>query len=425
MSGPRPRRRPPLRLRLLLLGFAFLLAIGGVEVGLRLAPRLLPAWYRERFPPHGIEFFHPGLLDRTPLQALPLPYGVEPYDGPAPHDLIDLGFAPLTAASGDGTTTPRFMLPADAEGLPNATPVPEADIALVGDSFTLFAAQQQPAGLQMALERDLQARIVNVGVSGIGPDQELWLLQNRALPCRPRLVLWLFFGGNDLIDAFWLQFHLAQGMRTFGDLMANKRVPTLRVPSLLWQLCTNDKERPKDGPFPGFVVANNPQQRLWFFPDSLRVMTLAPHELTANPGWLGATTAMRAARAATEAAGARFLLVYLPSKDHIYLPRVQPDPEQLQRTVAASNLQAIAVPADGESLRAALLQNRLALEDAVMAFAAAEGMAAWSARPTLEAAADRGEITFYAADTHWNTTGQLAVAAALIDVLRARGLLTR
>ena len=254
---------------------------------------------------------------------MPLPYGVEPYDGPPPHDLIDLGIAPPSAAAFDTATTARLVLPADADGLPNRQPVPQADLALVGDSFTLFASQQQPAGLQLALERELGARVINVGVSGIGPDQELWLLQNRALASRPRLVLWLFFGGNDLVDAFWQQLHLAQGIRTFGDLLAHKRVPLLRVPSLLWALCSSDQQARADGPFAGFALTVNPQQRLWFFPDSLRVMTLSHETLTTNPGWLGATAAMRAARTATEAAGAKFVLVYVPSKDHVYLPRVQ------------------------------------------------------------------------------------------------------
>src|SRR5262245_62062337 len=103
-----PRARAPLRLRLLAAVVAAFAALAALEVLLHLSPRLLPEWFRERYPPHGVEFFHRGVLDRTPLDALPLPLGVEPYAGPPPHDLVDRGFASAADAEIDRRDVPHI-----------------------------------------------------------------------------------------------------------------------------------------------------------------------------------------------------------------------------------------------------------------------------------------------------------------------------
>ncbi|MFY9341855.1 MAG: hypothetical protein WAT39_05165, partial [Planctomycetota bacterium] len=74
-ASPRPPTRSSLRLRLALLAFGLVAALGCVEVALHVAPGLLPTWFREQYPPHGVEFRDPGVLDRTPITAVPLPWG--------------------------------------------------------------------------------------------------------------------------------------------------------------------------------------------------------------------------------------------------------------------------------------------------------------------------------------------------------------
>lgn len=424
-APPRPARsRPSLRLRLVLVVFAIVVSLGAVEGALQLAPGLLPTWFREQYPPHGVEFFAPGVLDRTPITAVPLPYGVAPYDGPPPHDLVDLGVATPADAELDSQEVPRLVLPADHLGLPNARRPAQPAVALVGDSFTVFAAQLEPPGLQQRLAERLGVDILNVAISGIGPDQELFLLEEVALPAKPRLVVWLFFGGNDLIDAFWSQAHRSMGIQTYGQLFAEKRAPRWLLPNLLAGLFAA-AEKPLARPLPGFLSKAVPSRQLWFYPDTLRVMAMDSKVLASNPGWVGAKAALLRAKARCEAANARLLVVYLPSKEQIFLPRVEADPNLLQRFIAVSSLYGIPVPAAAADLHAAVLANRLVLENGVRDLCAEAGLTFWSASATIEAVADSGAQPYYATDSHWRPAGQLATAEALADYIAANGLLPR
>jgi hypothetical protein len=414
-------------LRLLLLAAAVGVPLLLAEAVLQLAPGLLPGWYRRRFPPNGIEFFHPGLLDRTPITGVPLPYGVAPYDGPPPHDLVDAGVATLADAVVDRRAVPRLVLPADADGLPNTVRPAHPDLALVGDSFTVFAAQLEPPGLQRRLEERLGAAVLNVAISGIGPDQELDLLERVALPARPRLVVWMFFGGNDLIDSLWTTLHRAQGIATLGELFADRRAPSWRLPGLLLALAGGGGRPAASArePLPGLRLPGEPEQHLWFYPDTLRVLAQPPATIADNPGWQNIRDVLRRSRTACERAGARLLVVFLPSKEQIWLPRVVADAPLLQRFVAASNLYAVPVPADPQALLADLLAHRGALEALLAAFCGEAGLGYWSATPVVEAFVETGQIGYYACDSHWRSELQLAVAEALAGHIQAASLLAR
>lgn len=423
-ASPKPRPRPSLRLRLILSAFACGFGLLTVEVLFHLAPGLLPTWFRERYPPHGVEFLDPGVLDRTPLTSLPLPYGVVPYDGPPPHDLVDFGVAAPPEVARDRADVPRLVLPADALGLPNASPPQRPAVALVGDSFTVFGAQLEPPGLQQQLASLLGREILNAAISGIGPDHELFLLERVVVPAKPRLVVWMFFGGNDLIDCFWSQTQKGLGIRTLGELFADRRAPRWILPSLLAGLF-GPGVKPMADPLPGFVLPGPGSRRLWFYPETLRSMAMPAEWTTTNAGWAGIRAALTSAKERCTAFGARFLVVYLPSKEQIYLPRVVADAGLLQRFVAASTLQALPVPQEAGELMAAVLRNRGALEAAVADLCATAEIEYWSATPTVDALADSGVACYYATDSHWRAEAQRATADALHAQITARGLLPR
>src|SRR5262245_651950 len=167
-------RRPAIVALLLVAVPAVALALG--ELALRAAPRLLPAWYRERFPLHGVEFFRPGVLDHTPIDELPLPIRIDSYDGPPPADLKDLGLVPPDEDS-DRRRFPSARLAVDSLGLPNERTLERADVLIVGDSFAVSAGVAQPPGLQRRLEQATGLTFYNLGVAAIGPFTEDWLLR--------------------------------------------------------------------------------------------------------------------------------------------------------------------------------------------------------------------------------------------------------
>lgn len=407
-----------MRVRLALLAASLAATAAAVELLFHLAPQLLPGSFRAAYPPHGIEFFRRGLLDATPLDAVPLPYGAQPYDGPPPHDLIDLGIAPRDAADGDATAVPRLVLPADAEGLPNVERPERPDVVFVGDSFAVLAAQREPAGLQLRVERELRARVLNVAISGLGPAREAWLLEQRGLPARPRLVVWFYFGGNDLSDTLWLMLAANEGRKTWGDLAGERRAPRLILPSLLASLFASAGARPE--PLPALALPGG--ARAWFSPDALRVMTLPKQPLQQHPVWQQCAQVLRRAHERTVAAGAQFLLVYVPCKEQLYLPLVAGDGAALHRYAKASALYTLPLPDDSGALVQALLDNRGAQEAAVRELCEQAGIPMWSATAPLDAALQAGTPIYYTTDTHWRAEGQAAVATPLLERLRATGL---
>ncbi len=78
--------------------------------------------------------------------------------------------------------------------------VPE--IVLIGDSFV--QGYCVPSGSDIASRiRRVVPKTLNLGVDDAGPLLELAALREYAEPLRPRVVLWLYFEGNDLADLAW------------------------------------------------------------------------------------------------------------------------------------------------------------------------------------------------------------------------------
>jgi hypothetical protein len=408
-----------LALRLLL---AFLAALLALELALQLFPALLPRGYRARFPMQGVELFHPGVLERTPVEGLPLPLLGGPQRGPPPSDLKELGVVPPEEES-DARAFPEVEIPADGLGFPNPTELERADLALIGDSFAVAMGVTRPAGLQARLARATGLRVFNAGVAGIGPVQERWLLEAVVLPKQPRAVLWFFFEGNDLSASYEPLLHRQAGRTTWAEAYADRRRPRLFLPDLLAHVFSPRSGEPRCSPLPAFLLrrADGSAQRLWFHPDYLRQLATGAADWAANPVWAAVQAELRAARDACRARGTRLLLVYLPTKEALYLPRVEPDPALLLRTASATL--AAPLPVEPAAFQEQALANRHALEELVRAFCAAEGIPFLPATPGLEALAARGELGFLVADSHWQSVGQEALLEPLLAFLREQGVL--
>lgn len=73
------------------------------------------------------------------------------------------------------------------------------DVALVGDSFTQGSCVREGEDVTSRL-RALGYTAVNLGTGGIGPLFELAMVTEYAHPLRPRIVLWMYNEGNDLVN---------------------------------------------------------------------------------------------------------------------------------------------------------------------------------------------------------------------------------
>jgi len=112
--------------------------------------------------------------------------------GPAPGD------ATIVLCNEDG---PLQTYSADGFGFDNpagAWDVDDLDVVLVGDSYTagVCVAEEHRIGSRLRASQN----VLNLGMSGAGPIQELAVLREYAAPLEPHAVVWIYYEGNDLWD---------------------------------------------------------------------------------------------------------------------------------------------------------------------------------------------------------------------------------
>lgn len=94
----------------------------------------------------------------------------------------------------------------DEHGFRNRTPMGEADIFVLGDSFAFGWAVDAEDSWVGRLERGLGRPIYNLGIPGSSPKQELgvlkYVLESNADSAGIRQLLWLIYEGNDLDDSY-------------------------------------------------------------------------------------------------------------------------------------------------------------------------------------------------------------------------------
>lgn len=402
------------------------LVFGGLEALLHLRPGLLPAWYRDQLPVAGIELRQPGLLARTPIEGYPVPGAPGRYVGPPPADLVQLGLVD-PAHNPDVERLPRVEIALDEKGFPNERVPERADVVLLGDSFAVSAGMLEPPGLCRELARRTGLSVYDVGVPGLGPTREVWLLEKEGLPLAPRHVVWLLFGGNDVDDEARLEDSVGSGVRTWADLPEYVRPPVVRSLdlALTWVFDPRPARSVPPPPVRGVTLAAGPDAGVpvWFAPRHLQALALDAGRWREQRGFPGVQRALSRARFACETSGARLLVVFVPSKAQVLLPLLgdQRDALFAMATFGESDAE---LPLSADQAYELGMAGRASLEQVLAETCGELGIAFLSATPFLEAQAARGELGYLCADTHWTHAGQgvLAepLARALVDGRDAR-----
>jgi len=156
-------------------------------------------------------------------------------------------------------------------------------------------------------------------------------------------------------------------------------------------------------------------------PSYLARTALSRDQWESHAAWRVSMEAIDRSRKSAEAAGARFVMVYLPSKSEALLPALAGQDELLLRCLNFTLDEAL--PINRQAALVRLLAHRGALAEALGAHCAQQGIPFFSATPALEAQALAGEPGYFATDSHWMPAGQEVVLTALLDFLRGEGLL--
>jgi hypothetical protein len=425
------------------------LALGALEVALRALGDRLPSWVMLQRRNLGEAHADPRWQDSVGYGPRLAP-GVQTVCAWQHGDIVRMGFLPPGLARHPAY---RFPFVTDAEGFRNSEPEASAPVvAALGDSFTdamtLPAELTWPSRLASLLGEDVR----NYGTAGFGPGQELLVLKEYVLPRRPRLVVVGFFAGNDLQDAERFESFQREGAFPSSGLgwkfkQVVARFDQLYVMSLYQGLesLLRDRSGPRppaaspaasedysgDDPAapapsgPGFdrglftVPVSGRVLRFAFLPPYLNCLQLSREELQASHRWELTRRSYREMARLVRSQGGALVVMLIPSKAQVYLPLVEASfsAEELRQALALCLREQPNAPGPE-----ALLLNRLALNDLMRDFCAAEGIAFLDLTAELQSKLQAGHNVYFPDDSHWNAAGHETGAAALARFVKARGL---
>ncbi len=94
----------------------------------------------------------------------------------------------------------EFDIRYDQHGFRNDDDLDRAEVVVVGDSYVESPMLSNSSLLTSTMKRLSGSSVANLGISGYGPEQELIVLKRYGLSLQPKVIVWTFFEGNDLLQ---------------------------------------------------------------------------------------------------------------------------------------------------------------------------------------------------------------------------------
>jgi hypothetical protein len=278
----------------------------------------------------------------------------------------------------------------DDRGFRNPTTPRQPDVSVVGDSFVINPFVSAHELLTAVLARSLGATVDNLGQVGYGPQQELAVVRRYALPMHPRVVVWIFFEGNDLADigayrVFAADFEAARAARhDFGA-----RSFTRNAAEQLMYLVGNP--RPSAVPRSARWTTPGQNERLYF------LYAAGPLSEADQAALRDLESILAKAATLSNEAGAHFVLAFAPDKFRACRRSLTFEPHAEAAQWTLSDLP------ERMAAMAARLPGEVTYLDLT---------------PTLASRCDAGELPYFREDSHWNTDGNRIVAQELALTLK-------
>ena len=388
--------------RLIAVGFGLLLAWLLIELVLRLMPGLLPPAVQEVT---GREPRSLSSIDRF-YQTWLAAQMSDPVLGVRSRPNLDIWL--------EGHPDFSYRLRTNSHGLRNDREQGPVDAILLGDSFAFGYGVNEEDTWAARLSELSGIEFVNLGVSGLGAVRELRLLETEGLPLQPKLVVWQFFK-NDPWDASRFQQWQASGN---PDFMAwekeqySQPKPAAQGSGVGWAVRrflyrhVISYELVKYALGIG-VYTDQSEQRIRVVVDGKPLLL----EQTLNrtwgdfsqpdieQGWRLTQESLLQARDLVEAAGAKFAVVMVPSKEEVYWHLLAPRLD------------------DPEGMHMLEPSRRLA------EFCRQEGIPYLDLQDRMAAAAQQGQVLYLTYDAHWNPAGHALAAEILNAFLKEQDLL--
>jgi hypothetical protein len=285
----------------------------------------------------------------------------------------------------------------DGNGFRNDHDIAQAPVLMIGDSFVEAGLVPQANLVSTRLSRLLQVEVANLGQSGYGPQQELVTLRRYGLNLQPKVVLWFFFEGNDLLDVPRYE----RAIQNWDDIikvrdslkdrsfinnallaLAGFTSPKLRTDT--------DEARRRSCKF--LRSQSQEDSKLYFAYGG------APLSQQDTESLETAQACFLQAQRLCASAGGKLLFVHVPIKYRVYCDFCEFPDDGYGRTWQLNDL-----PSRLES------------------WCKAQGIPYLDLTVSLKEAAASGELVYFSDDGHWNARGHEVVARAIANFLKASG----
>ena len=283
----------------------------------------------------------------------------------------------------------------DKNGFRNEQDLTSAEIAVIGDSFVESPMIPSSLLATTRLTEIQQKTVANLGQSGYGPQQELAVLKRYALPLHPKSVVWVFYEGNDLLDAEDYARKVSS-LNSVWNSMDGVWNRSLTKNSLLWLMRSIKGCVPKpsvEGNH-GTVLDDEEKEHRLYFMDHSNMVSLTAKELD---GLQKSVAAIEEAYRVVQQEGAQFIVVLAPTAFRVYQ-----DIANFEKA--------------GEDIKRSELND---LPDRLrkMISEISPDIGYLDLTPALKSAARKNRLVFMSDDTHWSSEGHRVVAEALAGAL--------
>lgn len=283
----------------------------------------------------------------------------------------------------------------DHEGFRNGRDLAEADIVFIGDSHTEAGYLTEKYTFPTRIGHELDVVVRNLGRINHCPSEELVILQEFGLPCRPNTVVWQICEHNDMADECLYSDWLRSGM---PDVLppATVRSEVWKSRSPTWQLFRLLRSRER-WPWQGEFTDGNGRKHPMLFVGPL---TMA-HRPRDTRGFPLLATALHKGILLAEEHDFQLVLVLIPEKLRVMGHFVDFDETAARRLGPNWDL-----PDDqtlGHYLGILCEKWRVPFVDMT---------------EPLKALAGRGDMVYLPYETHLSASGHRAVSEELLKVLQ-------
>ena len=286
----------------------------------------------------------------------------------------------------------------DHNGFRNDQDYTQADIAVIGDSFVEAAILPREQSLVQLIEDRLGHTAVNLGQIAYGLRQELEVLERYALPLKPKLILWVLFGGNDLRDIGYYEWQLEHFDELDKPLPLKRRLFSYNAFSATTKLfrqgfhlvpkTSRDRALNHSGQF---LRADGVTERVYF---GQTTDPWTPHQ------WQVTIDTLTRANHLSMENGAEFVVIYVPRKFRVYKDHLKLLPDH---SISSWEITTLA-----ETLGTWCADNDIHFLDT---------------SPHLEKYVSEGIHPYFIDDVHWNQLGHETATSAITDYLLSESLI--